>query len=119
MSVPPEPLEYRDWREDAPKRKRTAGQFAAGFVCGVGAVFFSGCNFVLTNIYYNPRPRSFQTDVFNWRGPAVVAAVVLTLLGGIMLFARARGKRPFVAGALVGVGLMALIDGICFYNSWK
>ena len=112
-------LAYRDWRDDAPGRRRYAIQLALGFVCGALAVFISGCDLFMANLHYNPRPlATYETDHFDWREPATVTAIVLALLAGGMLWARKRGNRAFVAGAFLGIGVMGLIDGMCFWGRW-
>ena len=35
-----------------------------------------------------------------------------------ILWSHRRGNGGFVLGALIGMGVMALIDGICFLRTW-
>ena len=117
----PDPLDYRDPHADAPKWRTTAAWVALGIFCGVGAVFMSGFTFFMSNIFYSPtatQPSSFLTDKFQWRGPATVSAVVLLSLSLAILWSHRRGNTGFVLGSLIGAGVMALIDGICFLRAW-
>ena len=114
---PPDKLGYRDWRDDAPQRVQSVVQFVVGFICGVAVVFMSGCSFFVSNVYFTPAGAS-PRNVLDWQGPAVVAAILFALLLGLILLARKYGKGAFVAGASIGVGVMGLIDGICFFRNW-
>ena len=116
----PEQLNYRDGREDLPERRQTVAQFILGVVCGIVAVIPGGCSLSLANIHYNPRANraSFQTNVFDWQGPATIIAVLLLIACSVALIAHRKGKKGFAAGILAGIGMMALVEGLCFYSSW-
>jgi hypothetical protein len=117
----PDPLDYRDPKDDAPKRRVTGAWIAFGIFCGIAAVFMSGCTFVMSNIHYTPTsppPSSFMTNNFQWRGPLIFTAVALLILSLTMFWSHRRGNAGFVLGAFIGAGVMALIDGICFLNQW-
>jgi hypothetical protein len=81
----------------------------------------SGCTFFAANIYYTPvvgPPSPYVTNTFEWRGPSLMTGIFLLSLGLAVLWSRRRGNMGFVVGALIGAGVMGLIDGICFIRSW-
>jgi hypothetical protein len=115
-----DPLDYRDPIQDLPQRRTAAGWTALGIFCGIGAVFISGCTFVMANIHYTPiaPAPSFMTNTFEWRGPSVVAGLILASLALGVLWGHRRRNSGFVVGVLIGAGVMMLIDGVCFFREW-
>jgi hypothetical protein len=120
MTEQPPSLDYRDPSDDVPSHRRKVVQYIFGFVCGVTAIFISGCAVIMSNIYYSPNPISrFETNEFAWRFPTIVTLAAVLALTILILFAKSRRKMPFVAGAITGAVVMTLIDGVCFISNWR
>ena len=84
-----------------------------GFMLAVAITTFSGCVVfaALGGGIDGPAPQTSYPTIFGY-----LAVGLAALSGGIyMLIARA-AQRWFIIGALLGLGVMALVEGLCFAN---
>ena len=114
------PLEYRD---AAAERKPLSNYVLAalgGVAVSAGVVTFLVAIWVLANLHLGPEPPPPPAPQpppppLVWKGPAVFSALVLGCLIGVAVFAYRRPRfRWFAAGLLIGFGVTALAEGICF-----
>ena len=115
------PLEYRDPQMDRAPLRTELWQIVGGLIAGCSVVIISGMNMSLSNIHYtaSTQPLAWQTTTLEWRGPLNFALVLLAVLGGFAILAWRFGKRSFSQAALIGAGIMLLVEGICFWRQWS
>ena len=118
MTDPP-PIEYRDGKLDAPKQRRFVAELIGGIFAGVVAVIVCGAGWSMGNLHYNPQPRAWQTNQFEWAGPSVCTCVTLGLVAVLGWLAYRGGQRGLWMGMWIGAGVMLLVEGACFYNAWR
>lgn len=113
-------LDYRDWRADArQQRNRYVAQ-------AIGAAIFSGLVVVFLVFAWaiaglqipDPPPRR-PPRPYPWHVPATLTLVGLGLLLAIGIYAYRKRERGIVAGLLIGIGVAALVEGICFVSIMK
>jgi hypothetical protein len=102
-------LAYRPPAEDVPAR-RNDGEAAAGCLLFAGAIPAG----VFVTIY-----ASYVGDWPAWAGLCVIGALVVTPVTLGLALRRSPRSKGFAAGLLVGVGVAALIEGICFFANWR
>jgi hypothetical protein len=113
---PREPLDYRDWHEDAAReRKNFAAQLVGGGILSIGVVFGLVLVWVLNNIHFGgpPSPGAPPPPLV-WQGPTALSAIGLGGLVGIGIVAHRKRAKGLVAGLIGGFCLAVLIEGICF-----
>jgi peptidoglycan/LPS O-acetylase OafA/YrhL len=104
---PKPPLEYRNYTDDAPERKRSFGTFIGGMAIGVAVIVVWGCaNFTLPE--FQPPKHHRLVAAFGCVG--VSAAVI-----GVTQL-RAPRRRFLLAGFLLGAALTCLVEGICYFG---
>ena len=116
-SPPTMPLNYQRPGEDVPNPPSPLAPwaFAGGLLLGVCGVLCAGMNWYLSLYGLNPGTKTVHT-----KPPLVFAALTLTALTGLVIVVRARLMRPsrparfFFMGLLAGLGLTALLEGVCF-----
>lgn len=108
---PREPLQYREGRADLPDRRGAILRAAGAAMLSAAAVF--GCVFVwiTSNLRIYPTTRPAPT---HWQFPTVCTLAALAVLLAIGVRAWRRGDRWILLGLLIGVGIGALCEGICF-----
>jgi len=120
MSGPdPQPLEYRNGQQElrpfAGRVLQSIGGAAIGFIAVSFLVFVWGIVNLDLRAYPGPPASPPPPLPFKWKGPLVLSIGVLSVLG---LFAYAMYRqnrfRWFAAGILLGIGLTALGEGLCF-----
>ena len=107
----PQPLDYA--RPQSSSAGSAAGLFLLGAICGVAAVLFAGCG-VFNVIGYPyiagptlPPPPSRWSAVFLF-----LVIMVGAIAGTVVLYRKTR--RWFFIGLLLGIGIMSLLEGLCF-----
>jgi len=106
---PKPPLQYRNYTDDRPERKRNLGVFLAGMAIGIVVVVVWGCaNFSLPEPPFNAPKHHVLVAALGCVG--VTAGVV-----GIALL-RGPRRRFLLAGILLGIALTCTIEGICYFG---
>jgi hypothetical protein len=95
-------------RRDLERFRATLGALMTG-VCAMGWVFIA----ISANVHHGPSPGA----KLEWEFPVLSGAIILVVLGatGGIIWWRDR-STAFFAGALIGLAVAALIEGICY---WK
>jgi len=115
----PRPLAYAEPRKgDQPTWVRTlipVGSALLGVAAGVVIVIFGGCGVMNAVGYPYIGPPSAPRPPFQWWPPTLFfAAVIGSAVGAVMLY---RAHKPwFLVGLLIGIGVMSLVEGLCFAN---
>ena len=107
----PQPLDYRDGRQELRPLANRVLQAIGGAVIGFVAVSILLLVWGIANTHWVPK-----TPVpFNWKGPLLISGIVLSLLG-LAVYAIYRGERMrwFAIGMLLGIGVTMLAEGLCF-----
>ena len=114
-----DPIDYRDWKLDAPQRRRFVVQMVGGAFAGAMVVSISGVPRGMANVHYTSatQPLAWQTTHFDWEVPLCFTTICLTVLGISVWIAHRSGRRGFVLGSFCGAGLLALVEGICFMRN--
>jgi hypothetical protein len=114
-----EALDYRSPVADLPRRRVTVGSIVLGMICGAGAMIAGGFVFLVANRDYTPMksPPSYMTNKIDWARPLIVAVTLLVGLSVTMWWSYRRRNVGFVAGAIIGAGVAALIDWIWIVNA--
>lgn len=116
--MPPEdedksPIPYRNYDDDRPDRRRNIRSMLKGAFAGAFLTAFFGCaNFLAAE---GPRRANATSDRFNTVLIFGVAAIIAVGLGILAL--RSEPRRFMLGGFLLGIGLTALIEGACFFQS--
>jgi hypothetical protein len=118
MSDEPQPhppqLDYLS--PEPPNPKRATFLAFAGFVAGVTLVSAGGCGVFNLAGYYIGGPALPTPPKTWWPAALFFALVVVSFVGAVLAYRS--GSRPwFLIGALIGAGLMSLVEGTCFANS--
>lgn len=114
----PRPLNYRDGREELRPFAHRLAQVAGGILIGFGVVSALIVMWGLANTnLYNPAPPAPPPPPlpFIWKGPLIVTVVALSAVGSAAYVMYKRNRGRWVAiGVLLGLGLTALGEGLCF-----
>jgi hypothetical protein len=101
-------LDYRDGAKDLMPARAAAGAFVGGVVCGVIGTAMIGFG--------------VAASVLGGRGapcwPAVIGfgfGALGGLIGAVYFLGRGR-RRMFLAGLLLGIMLVSMIESACFYQ---
>lgn len=112
---PEEPLQlsYLSPCDDLELRKKRQRQRYGGAVIACAIVIFAVCVFILGSLQRihmtGPRTRRDQIMVvLGWTAPLGL----LVVMTAWQYFRH--GRRWFVQGVLIGIGIAALIEGVCF-----
>ncbi len=106
---PKPPLEYRNYTDDSPERKRNVGVFIGGMAIGVVVIVVWGCaNFTLPEGPYTAPKHHLLVAAFGCVG--ISAGVI-----GVALL-RGPRRRFLLAGILLGIALTCIIEGICYFG---
>lgn len=104
------PLDYRNYKDDKPQRRRNVEAFILGMLPGILVVFIFGClNFSLIE-----PPGSTPAGKPKLVAIFACAAVIAGVAGGYML--RGPHRRFLFAGFLLGMALASIIEGICYFG---
>jgi hypothetical protein len=111
---PKPPLEYRNYSDDRPERKKNAGAFVGGMFPGI--ILISVCGFfnAIAHIQLEspvPFPEKFKIATLVVFGSIGIVAAMF----GISLLRPPR-RRFMLAGFLLGVALTCIIEGLCFFG---
>jgi hypothetical protein len=106
---PHSPIQYRNWKDDAPVRQRRVGYFVLGFFMSAVVVFV--CGFVWGMANFNPHG---GIRVREWRGPSICSVFGLALLLWPSAVIHRRGGKAFLAGLITGFCATMIFEGICF-----
>jgi hypothetical protein len=120
--APAPPLCYMPPKQDEAVLTRERHFRFAGAVLSTLSVFGLVFVFIVSNIPHPGPPAPGGTSLgppssrgTTIAGPAMCAAVVVAVLGGIAWYHwHAHRSRAFAVGILIGVGVAALIEGVCF-----
>jgi hypothetical protein len=116
------PLRYMPPSQDEAVLTRERHFRSAGALLSALSVFGLVFVFIIANIHHpgppppggttlGPAPATGKTIA----GPALCAAVVVAVLGGVVWYHwHLHRSRAFAVGILIGVGIAALIEGACF-----
>jgi hypothetical protein len=115
----PQPLDYRDGRQELRPLGKRIGEALGGALIGFAAVSFLLVVWVLPNLdlrpYTGPPAPPPPPLPFQWTGPLIVSGIVLSALGISAYAMYRRGRwRWLAAGILLGIGVTALGEGLCF-----
>jgi hypothetical protein len=106
------PLPYRNYDDDRPLRRTHIASILGGGITGALITAFFGCaNFLVAE---GPHRASATSDRFDLVLLFGIAAIVTSGLGILAL--RSEPRRFMLGGILLGIGVTALIEGICFYQ---
>jgi hypothetical protein len=107
-------LDYRDGAQDLTPARATAGAFIGGVVCGVIGTAMIG--FGVSASVFN----SVGTGGRSGPSWAAVIGFGLAALGGLIgaiyFLGRSR-RRMFLAGLLLGIMIVSMIESACFYQA--
>ena len=113
------PLEYQTPPPPASKAPVGTAGAIRGFICGVFLVIFAVCPvgiwqeaYMMTSASTRPVATRPPTKLVGMLFLLVMAAAVL----GAVSLGRAERRNVFYLGLLIGVGVMALCQGICFVS---
>jgi hypothetical protein len=99
--------------DDAAARERENDRKRAGMVLSAGAVLGTVFIWIISNLEIHPAPG--RPTPVEYVGPALVALVAIVVIGGIgVWYWKREGSKAFLIGAVIGLGIGALIEGICF-----
>jgi hypothetical protein len=109
----PKALDYRDGKDDLPQMVPNAGRFVFGGVIGAGLIGFAGLVGFGDNLHIDElHPHPPGPVLWNWIIPFAVLSIAGLIFG---VFAIRKPRRRFLlAGFLLGLGVCALCEGICF-----
>jgi hypothetical protein len=108
---PPPTLDYLNPRASTPRL--AFRPLVGGFILAIAITTFSGCIVfaALGGGIDGPAPSTSYPTIFGY-----LALGIASLGGGIVMLVRAQARGWFVIGALLGLGVMGLIEGMCFAN---
>ena len=112
-----QPLDYRNAAADRVGLSNRVIAALGGAAISAGVVTFLVAVWVIANLNLGPPPASAPSSPtpLIWKGPAIFTGVALGCLVGIALLAYRRQRfRWFAVGLLIGIGVTALAEGICF-----
>src|SRR4051812_4721890 len=111
---PSQPLEYMPPRHDPERRRHERNIRTGGAVLSALSVFVVVFVFIICNIPMSAPPGTAPA-AFVVQAPLLCLAIALVIVGAIGWHQwRLHRSRAFLAGALIGVGVAALIEGVCF-----
>src|SRR5581483_8577965 len=115
-----QPLDYRDGRQDLRPLASRIGEAFGGALIGFATVSFLLVIWGVTNTDFRPYaapPAPPPPPLpFRWKGPLLFSAAVLSVLGlsALAIYRRRERWRWLAAGILLGIGVTALGEGLCF-----
>ena len=105
-------INYRDGHDDLPQNRGSIGQAIGGALLSIVTVCGLVAFWILANLNLAPPA---PPPPLEWRTPTQVTLLAVAFVAAITLLARYRyNKRSFALGVLIGVGVAALVEGICF-----
>jgi hypothetical protein len=111
-------LPYRAGRDDFPEARRAVGQVIGGAILAVITVCGVVAFWIMANLDLSPPPH--PNPPLNWKVPTIITIIAASFLSLVTLVVTyRRGKRSFALGVLIGIGLSALIEGICFSGVFR
>ena len=106
----PPKLDYA--RPEEGRVGRMAAASAGGFVLGVTIIVFAGFGVFTTSA----SGTSFGPGGPVWWAVAMFFVLTAGSAAGIVAIALRPPRRYFFIGMLLGIGVMSLIEGVCFVN---
>lgn len=109
------PLFYFAPRDDVVMKHRRKTQRASGAVLAGAAVFFSVFAYILGLLHVD----NYRLTLRDKLSALVVPIGAILALGAITAFQHfVRGRRWFIQGVLIGLGIACLVEGACFLKKW-